>query len=938
MPDLPTGTVTFLLTDIEGSTHLWEQHPEAMPAALARHDALIAEVVQQHGGAVVKSRGEGDSFFAVFARAVDAVVAAGALQQVLHAESWPEGVVLRVRLAVHTGDAELREGDYYGAAVNRCARLRAIAFGGQILLSLATQELVRDHLPSGLALRDLGEHRLRDLVRPERVFQLDVPGVPTELRPLRSLEAFPTNLPVQLTSFIGRERELAEVKQLLEHHRLVTFTGAGGTGKSRLSLQVAADLLDAYPDGVWLVELAPLADSRLVPGAVAGVLGLREEAGRPLLSTLTDVLRTKALLLILDNCEHLISACAELAEALLRRSTQLRILASSREALGIAGEHPFRVPSLSLPDPRRLSSATPDLATALSQSEAVRLFIDRAVTIQPHFRVTNRNAPAVAQICHRLDGIPLAIELAAARVKVLPVEQIASRLDDRFRLLTGGSRTALPRQQTLRALIDWSYDLLSEAERTLLRRLSVFAGGWTLEAAEAVCTGDGVDEYDVLELLTRLVDKSLVLPEEHDGEARYRLPETVRQYARDRLVEAGEAAALGERHLAYCLAFSERAEPELWGSDQFAWLERLEQEHDNLRAALQQSLVGSEDRRPEGTAEAALRLAGAVWLFWVWRGHFREGREWLEQALATTRGASVRARAKALLGAGWLAGEQSEYARATSLLEESLALSRAARDPWATAHALGGLGLVALNQGHYERATVLHTESLELCRTMGGQMQIAAALYWLGDGALYQGHDAQAQALYEESLALLRPLGATLRTSRVLFRLGRVVYRQGDPARAEALLEESLALNRNLRDQWGSAYALLSLGQVVHARGDTERAALLGRDALRLGRDLGERRIIAQSLELLAHVGHVRGDDRRAARLLGAAEALRDSIGAPVPPADRPEYDDALAAVRRELSETAFRMAWAQGRAMGLEEAMAEAQPVLAAAGLAGAP
>ena len=567
MPDLPTGTVTFLLTDIERSTHLWEQHPEAMPAALARHEVLVSEVVQEHGGVVVKSRGEGDSLFAAFARAVDAVVAAGALQQVLHAEPWPEGLVLRTRLAVHTGDAELRAGDYYGAAVNRCARLRAIAFGGQTLLSLATQELVRDRLPVGATLRDLGEHRLRDLVRPERVFQLDVPGVPTELRPLRSLEAFPNNLPVQLTSFIGRERELAEVKQLLEHHRLVTFTGAGGTGKSRLSLQVAADLMDAYPDGVWLVELAPLTDPRLVPGAVADVLGLREEAGRPLLGTLADVLRTKALLLILDNCEHLIGACAELAEALLRQSTQLRILASSREALGIAGEQPFRVPSLSLPDPRRLSSTTPDLATALSQSEAVRLFIDRVVTIQPHFHVTNRNAPAVAQICHRLDGIPLAIELAAARVKVLPVEQIASRLDDRFRLLTGGSRTALPRQQTLRALIDWSYDLLSETERTLLRRLSVFAGGWTLEAAEAVCAGDGVDEYDVLELLTHLVDKSLALPEEHDGDVRYRLPETVRQYARDRVLEAGEAAPLAERHLAYCLAFSERAEPELWGSN-----------------------------------------------------------------------------------------------------------------------------------------------------------------------------------------------------------------------------------------------------------------------------------------------------------------------------------------------------------------------------------
>jgi class 3 adenylate cyclase len=497
MPELPTGTVTFLFTDIEGSTRLWETHPHGMRRALARHDALAADIVARHDGVLVKPRGEGDSLFCVFDRATDALTAACALQRALLAEPWhdyakaegerqktPAVFSLRVRMALHTGEANQRDGDYYGPAINRCARLRAIGHGGQVLLSGVTFDLVRDHLPPRVTLEDRGQHGLKDLERrPEQVYQVRHPDLPAEFPPLKSQNNLPNNLPMQVTSFVGRDREMAEIKRHLVHSRLVTLTGSGGTGKTRLSLQVAADLLDAFRDGAWLVELAPLSEPNLVPQTAATALGVREEPGRAIAQTLIDYLRDKTLLLVLDNCEHVLDAAAQLTHAVLTGDSGVRILASSREALGIAGEQTYRVPSLSVPDPNQRPSLE-----SLSQYVAVRLLIDRALLSQPAFTVTNNNAPAVAQICFRLDGIPLAIELAAARVKAMPVEKIAERLDDRFRLLTGGSRTALPRHQTLRASIDWSYDLLDEKEKVLLRRLSVFAGGWTLETAEKVCS------------------------------------------------------------------------------------------------------------------------------------------------------------------------------------------------------------------------------------------------------------------------------------------------------------------------------------------------------------------------------------------------------------------------------------------------------------------
>jgi class 3 adenylate cyclase len=489
-PNLPSGTVTFVFSDIEGSTKLWEQHPDAMKTALEKHDSLLRQAVESGSGHIIKSTGDG--MHAVFEAATDAICAMIRAQQALQAEAWDEIKPhrVKVRMGVHSGEAQLRAGDYFGGALNRTARLMSVGHGGQVLLSNAAAELLLDRLPPDTTLRDLGEHHLKDLVRPEHVFQLVHPALDAEFPPLQTLDSFPNNLPVQLTSFVGRERELGEARQQLSSARLLSLIGPGGTGKTRLSLQLGAEMVGAYPDGVWFVELALLADAALIPQAIASVVGIREQMGMPLIDLLTDYLRAKRVLLILDNCEHLVQASAKLADQLLHACPDLKIIASSREALSIRGETIHRVPSLSLPEPDQVT------AEALTHSEAVQLFFERAVAVSPKFVLTDKNARFVAQICRRLDGIPLALELAAARVTVLAPDQIASRLDDRFKLLTGGGRTDVPRQQTLRAMIDWSYEILSEPEQTLLRRLSVFSGTWTFEAAEAICL-----DLEVLDLL-----------------------------------------------------------------------------------------------------------------------------------------------------------------------------------------------------------------------------------------------------------------------------------------------------------------------------------------------------------------------------------------------------------------------------------------------------
>jgi predicted ATPase/class 3 adenylate cyclase/Tfp pilus assembly protein PilF len=908
LPSLPTGTVTFLFTDIEGSTRLLQQLGDRYAEVLATHHRLLSAAIQEAQGQVVDT--QGDAVFAVFPRARDALLAAIAAQRAVQAYPWPDGIVPKVRAGLHTGEPVTGETGYVGMDVHRAARIAAAGHGGQTLLSDTTHALVAKDLPEGIALRDLGEHRLKDLAHPHRLFQIVHPGLSDEFPPLRSLDAHPHNLPIQLTSFIGRAREIAEVKRLVGAARLVTLTGSGGAGKTRLALQVAADVVECYRDGVWLAEFAPIADAALVPKSVASALSVPEQPGREVTETLVDVLRPRALLLVLDNCEHLLAACADLTAALLRACPQVHILATSREGLGVPGETLWRVPSLSLPDVHRLPPSE-DLVLY----EAVRLFVDRAVATTPGFALTSENAAAVVQVCQRLDGIPLAIELAAARVKVLAVEQIGMRLDDRFRLLTGGSRMVLPRHQTLQATMDWSYDLLSETERALLRRLSVFAGGWTLEATESACAGGAVEAAAILDLLTSLVDKSLVLAETRRGEARYRLSETVRQYGRDRLVESGETDVVRTRHRDWCVDLAERAESRFRGPEQIAWLERLETEHDNLRTALEWS------KTQQGGAESWLRLAAALHWFWFMRGDFSEGREWLEGALSIETSASPSLRARALCGAGLLALRQSD-SNAGKLLQESLALFRELGDKWGVPYSLHHLAHVAERQGDYERSAALFEESLALFRDVGNRWGIGWSLHCMGDVTLSRGDYGRAKALLEESLPLCREVGNTFTLAYLLHNLGRVAEKQGDYERATALFEEGLVTARQVGNKYHIPNLQCSLASVSLRRGDYERAVTLYRQSLAPQKEIGDKLGLVQCLEGLAGVACAQRDYEKGVRLFGAAEGLRETLAVHRAPSDQADHDQRVTSARAALGDAVFAAALAEGRAMTLEQAI----------------
>jgi predicted ATPase/class 3 adenylate cyclase len=936
--DLPTGTVTFLFTDLEGSTRLLEAHPTAYRDAVRRHHALLLSAVEGHGGVVFET--VGDAVYAAFARPSDAVAAALAGQRALLAADWGDlgAGALKARMGLHTGEVEAEGAHYFGAPLYRCARLTATAHGGQVVLSGATAELVRDELPDG-RLRDLGAHRLKDLARPERLFQLLHPELPNEFPPLRALDALPHNLPVQLTSFVGRERELAAVREALSACRLVTLTGPGGVGKTRLALQAAADLLEVYPDGVWLVDLAPLADAALVPQAVAAAVGVREIPGRPLLATLTDTLSPKRLLLVLDNCEHLADACAALADAVLRACPNVRILATSRTALGITGEALWRVPSLSLPDDLHAPAAPAagpaapegraDAAGAVVRCDAVRLLADRARTVQPAFAVTEQNAATVARLCRRLDGIPLALELAAARLRVLTVDELLRRLDDRFRLLTGGGRTAPPRHQTLRALVEWSHGLLAAPDRRLFDRLGVFAGSFTLEAAERVCAGEGLAAGDVLDGLTRLVDQSLVQPEPGpDGVGRYRLLETLRHYARERLTAAGAAEEVARRHAHHFVALAEAAEPALLGPDQVAWLDRLEADLDDVRAALRWGV----DR---GEAELGLRLAGALWKFWHVRWYRGEGRHWLETLLALPEpappvagpvapGARHAARAKALFGAALLAWMQSDLAAARALHTKSAALYEALEDATGIARARGGLGMVALRGGDLAAARPLLLEALARYREAGDEHGVALGLEHLGMLEVAAGDGGAARAALEESVAVQRRVGdgAVLQTALGL--LGEAARMAGDRDAARQHWQEALGVARALGYRGTLVGSLLNLGALAQADGDVAGARARYGEALEAAWGSAWE-LVPWVLDQLASLALLQARPAPALRLFGAAAALRRAARWTVEPrwgraAWRARRDDHIAAARAALPKAQARSAWAEGQGATLDQ------------------
>jgi len=692
--------------------------------------------------------------------------------------------------------------------------------------------------------------------------------------PAPAAETAHHNLPLQLTRFIGRETVVDEVRALVSTSRLVTLIGPGGAGKTRLSLQVAHDLLSTFADGAWFVELAPITEAALIASTVATTLGLHEEAGQSIAATVIDQLRARQTLLILDNCEHLVQAAAKFVDSLLRSCPALHVIASSREGLGVAGEVLYRVPPLAAPDPKHL----PTLDT-LAQYDAVKLFVDRAASVKPGFALTAQNAAAIAQICARLDGIPLAIELAAARAKLLMPDQIAARLDDRFRLLTSGSRTALPRQQTLRAAIDWSFDLLTAEERSLMRRLGVFIGGWTLESAEAICAGDGLDAYAVLDLVESLLNKSMIAADlEHGHEARYRMLDTMREYARDKLNDAGESERVQRRHFDFFLNLAAAAEPKLLrGRDQASWLDRLESERDNLRAALEWASTSNQ-------ISAAMQLATALGSFWNERGYFQEGRQWLEAGLAHRNTLPPDVLAHTLRAAARLAGRQGDFDRAEAYAQESVTVWRELGDKAQLARALNTLAAVRSEHGDVAGSAAFNEEVLQLSRALNDEWGVAQALSDVGWSAVFLGE-----------------------------------YARGTP-----LLEESLALQRKRQDTFGIAWSALALGVARFLQGQLDPAEALMTESLRLFGTLHNQWYVAGCLEIIAAIAGARQHYPRAAQLLGAHDRLVEAMGAKIPVFwERTIRTPLLAQLNAVLDEATFKAEWTSGHALTLDQSIA---------------
>ena len=871
--ELPSGTLTFLFTDIEGSTRLVQAlGRDGWQPILDAHNRVLREAIEGAGGVEVGT--EGDAFFAVFPVASSAVAAAVAAQRALAEEAWPHDESLRVRMGMHTGEGVVGGDDYVGVDVHRAARIAAAGHGGQVLLSKATFELVQgEGLPEGVQPLDLGEHRLKDLARPERIFQLTIVGLPGEFLPIRTLET-PTNLPVQRSGFIGRDRDLARIKDLLRGPGLLTLTGPGGTGKTRLALRVAEELLDGYPDGVFLVELAPITDPHLVPSTIADAVGARAEGGRPVLDTLRDHVREREMLLLLDNFEQVIEGASVAAE-LLAVAPRMRILVTSREPLHVTGEQELAVPPLDLPDP-----SEPLGPQDLMRYGSVALFVQRAVAVDPGFQLNEANASAVGELCRRLDGLPLAIELAASRVKLLTPEAILGRLESRLELLTGGPVDVPARQRTLREAIGWSHDLLDDTERSLLRRLSAFAGGWTLDAAEAVANPQAELGRDLLDVLGSLVDKSLVQRAPVPSDAvRFRMLETIREFGMERLQEAGEAEATWDGHARFFLEAAREAEPHLRGLEQKRWLDELELEHDNLRSALRRAVKA-------GDAQLGLELIAALWRFWHIHGHLDEGRRWSEAVLA---------------------------------------LPGAAEPGAARFRGLTALGGLAYWQEDVPATRQAYEEALSITREIGDRSAEAEAIYNLAYVPAYEGNLDSAAAMFAESRAMFEEQGNSRGVADVLWVQGIVARLEGDLSTSRALAEQSLRLHRDAGDRFGATDALHTLGRTALAQGDLDTAASSFLEALDNDLQVGNRTGMAIVMDNLAAKASAEGQHLRALRLAGASEAIKESAGghAPPPLIDLP---DPRETARPVLGDPAVSAAWEEGRSMTLEQAIALAR------------
>jgi predicted ATPase/class 3 adenylate cyclase len=909
--DLPTGVVTFLFTDIQGSTQLWEHQPALMQAAVRRHDELLRECIEAQRGYVFKT--VGDAFCAAFMDPAGGVAAAISAQQALATEPWHGDCVIRARMALHVGEAEEREGDYFGPTVNRVARLLSAGHGGQTLASRALWAVIQDQLGQmEVEVEDMGEHRLKDLVEPEHIFHLRIAGLAQEFPPLKVLDYQPTNLPVQATAFVGRMEELAALEELIRRPevRLVTLVGPGGTGKTRLAFQAGAELLDSFSDGVYVANLAPLDDPALVLSTIADALHVQESGGRSLQDVLIEYLRDKQMLLLLDNFEHLLPA-APAVSTLLAACPTLTVLVTSRASLRLSGEHEYPVSPLAVP-PRAGLMSLDELAGV----DSVALFVERARAIKSDFVLSPANAVSVTDICRRLEGLPLAIELAAARIRLFPPPVLLNRLSSRLKLLTGGARDLPARQQTLRGTIDWSYSLLDPAEQRVFAALSVFAGGCTFEAAEAVCATDPELELDILDGITSLVEKSL-LRQTGEDEPRFSMLETIREYAGERLEESSQAALLRRAHTEYFATLAKDAEPAFTSADQDSWLDRLEAEQDNFRAAIDWCLAGGND-------DIALQLCASLYWFWYVRGHLSEGRRLLDEALTRDVAPQEPVRARAWIGAGSLALGQGDLARAETALQNGLALARELGDRPNVALALNTLGVLAYIQGGYEQARTLNEESLALYRELNDSWGIASTLNELAMLATGEGDFERAGAMYEEALALARRSGQRRAVAILLFELGLIRCQEGEYARAESLFQESAAALRQVGDKLLLAHALEEIAVVAQILGEPERVPDALAESLALLREADDKLALAEWLEIRARIASLRGEAERAARFHGAAASLREQIGAPQAPDEEKLCERDLAAARAQLGEQ-WQDAWQAGKSLSVEQALAAA-------------
>ena len=912
---LGVETLTFLFTDIEGSTALLARlEDDGYARVLAGHHALIRSALAAHDGREVDT--QGDAFFAVFSSPRGCVAAVLAMQRAIQDHAWPGGEQVRVRMGIHCGEAARTATGLVGLEVHRAARVAAVAHGGQVLVSEAAAVLVRDWLPPGVSLADLGVHRLKDLGRPERIFQLHAPGLQAGFPPLRSLgnPALPNNLPAQLSAFVGRGREVAAVRALVESSRLVTLTGAGGCGKTRLGLQVAAELLDGSGDGVWLAELAAVTDQDAVAPAISQALRLAVNPGRPALEALLDALEPQDVLIVVDNCEHLIGGCAKTAEAIVRRCPRVHLLATSREPLGIGGETIYRVPSLSLPGPGEAGPPAP------GSSDAVALFADRARAQGVALSVDEQAGPLVVSICRRLDGMPLAIELAAARLRSMSLAELHDRLDQRFRLLTGGSRTALERQQTLRATVGWSYSLLTGAERLLLARLSVFAGGFGLDAAEAVGGFGDLDVLDVADLLGSLVDKSLVVAEPAGAILRYRLLETIRLFAAERLAEAGEeeATVVAAAHCAHFLAVAEEAAPCLTGPEQGKWLARLDADQANLRRA-----AGYAAGRPDGTA-VVLRLGVALDRYWWARSRLQEAFGLLVPVLRRPGAGADPALFAAALVTATGAAFFIDLAAARQLAEQAVQVARQLGDERLLSTALAALCAGCSFAGEPETGRPFGHESVERARRLGDDVLLAEALrrYLLSINTI---DPARALPLYTEAIACTERSGDHFINSRLNNNAGWAALVAGDIPAARAHLEAAAQAVQQIG--WEDASVQENLGDVLRAERDLDGARSTFEAALRISRRNGDTWNMAYAILGLALLAGDAGDWDRAATLHGVAQAFQDRTGNPWQELSARDCRDSLDQARAHMGDEQLDRAYAQGMALSLDKALDLALP-----------